>query len=95
MCGICGIYNAQSGERVSQESIERMTHLISHRGPDDTGIYLDGKLVARLRNHATKLVHRVVVWSSGPLSSAVHSLSVVNMPSSETSSSVIDAFLSD
>src|SRR6266550_3395468 len=42
MCGICGVYNAQSGEPVSQQLIEHMTHLISHRGPDDSGAYLDG-----------------------------------------------------
>lgn len=42
MCGICGVYNAQSNEPVPQELIERMTHLISHRGPDDDGAYHDG-----------------------------------------------------
>jgi asparagine synthase (glutamine-hydrolysing) len=42
MCGICGVYNAQSGEPVSEQLIEHMTHLISHRGPDDSGVYLDG-----------------------------------------------------
>ncbi len=42
MCGICGVYNMQSGEPVSQELIEQMTRLISHRGPDDSGAYLDG-----------------------------------------------------
>ena len=44
MCGICGIYNAQTQEPVSQTFIERMTRLISHRGPDDSGAYLDGPL---------------------------------------------------
>ncbi len=42
MCGICGICNARSGEPVSSELIERMTGLISHRGPDDSGVLLDG-----------------------------------------------------
>ncbi len=42
MCGICGVYNAQSNEPVSQQLIEHMTRLISHRGPDDDGAYLDG-----------------------------------------------------
>lgn len=42
MCGICGIYNARSGEPVSQQLIERMTSLIAHRGPDDSGAYYDG-----------------------------------------------------
>src|SRR5690348_18381956 len=44
MCGICGIYNAHTQEPVSPTFIERMTHLISHRGPDDSGAYLDGSL---------------------------------------------------
>jgi asparagine synthase (glutamine-hydrolysing) len=44
MCGICGVYNAQSNEPVSQQLIEHMTHLISHRGPDDVGSYFDGSL---------------------------------------------------
>ncbi|MGZ3608684.1 MAG: asparagine synthase (glutamine-hydrolyzing) [Ktedonobacteraceae bacterium] len=42
MCGICGIYNAQSGEPVSTELLAHMTNSISHRGPDDSGSYLDG-----------------------------------------------------
>lgn len=44
MCGICGVYNLQSGEEVSSSLIERMTQAISHRGPDDSGAYLDGNL---------------------------------------------------
>ncbi len=42
MCGICGIFNMQSGEPVSPRLIEQMTHLIAHRGPDDSGSYVDG-----------------------------------------------------
>ena len=44
MCGICGVYNVLSGEPVSQKLIEQMTHLISHRGPDDSGVYLNGNV---------------------------------------------------
>ncbi len=44
MCGICGIYNAQSGEPISRSTLEQMTHVISHRGPDDRGFYFDGAL---------------------------------------------------
>ena len=44
MCGICGVYNARSREPVSQELIEGMTQLISHRGPDDSGLYLDREI---------------------------------------------------
>lgn len=44
MCGICGIYNAESQEPVSPQLIEEMTRLISHRGPDDQGAHIDGPL---------------------------------------------------
>ncbi len=44
MCGICGIYNAQNGEPVSAELLAHMTNSISHRGPDDSGSYLDGPI---------------------------------------------------
>jgi asparagine synthase (glutamine-hydrolysing) len=44
MCGICGIYNAQSGEPASPQLIEQMTRLIAHRGPDDSGSFFDGPL---------------------------------------------------
>lgn len=42
MCGICGVFNQQSGEPVSRDIIAQMANLISHRGPDESGIYLDG-----------------------------------------------------
>ena len=44
MCGICGIYNAETGEPVSPQLIEQMTSLIAHRGPDDKGSYIEGSL---------------------------------------------------
>ena len=42
MCGICGVYNARREELVPRSLIERMTSIISHRGPDERGVYLDG-----------------------------------------------------
>ena len=44
MCGICGVFNVQSGDPIAPELLQRMNVLISHRGPDDSGIYLDGPL---------------------------------------------------
>lgn len=41
MCGICGVYNAQSAEPVSTQLLEQMTRLIAHRGPDDSGFHVD------------------------------------------------------
>src|SRR5262245_1501094 len=51
MCGICGVCNTQSGEPVAPDVIERMTAVLSHRGPDDRGVYLNGEVglgIARL-----------------------------------------------
>ena len=44
MCGICGVYNMQSGEPASPGLVERMMGLISHRGPDENGIHIDGPI---------------------------------------------------
>ncbi len=44
MCGICGVCNLQSGEPVSRDLIAQMTDFIGHRGPDESGIYLDGSV---------------------------------------------------
>jgi asparagine synthase (glutamine-hydrolysing) len=41
MCGIAGILNL-NGEPVSPELLEKMTDAIIHRGPDDSGIFVDG-----------------------------------------------------
>lgn len=36
MCGICGIWN-----KSDQAALERMVTALSHRGPDDSGVYID------------------------------------------------------
>jgi asparagine synthase (glutamine-hydrolysing) len=38
MCGIAGIYNFDS-QSVDQKMLERMTHVLAHRGPDDEGVF--------------------------------------------------------
>jgi asparagine synthase (glutamine-hydrolysing) len=42
MCGICGIYNLDKATPVAEEILGRMTDALTHRGPDDRGIYLNG-----------------------------------------------------
>ena len=42
MCGICGIALADRSAQVPRDTIERMNHVIHHRGPDDAGLYLRG-----------------------------------------------------
>src|SRR5690349_15982454 len=41
MCGICGIFEYESTGVVTRDLVHRMNQSISHRGPDDEGIYLD------------------------------------------------------
>lgn len=43
MCGICGIYNFKIHNQPADESlIQRMVDKISHRGPDDSGVFVQG-----------------------------------------------------
>ena len=45
MCGINGIaFSSRSGRRVDARVLERMRDVITHRGPDDEGIYIDGQI---------------------------------------------------
>lgn len=41
MCGIAGICNLEGSKPISAEAILKMTNSLSHRGPDEVGIYLD------------------------------------------------------
>jgi len=42
MCGIAGIYNYATEEPVNEATLRRMTDLLTHRGPDDEGFYVEG-----------------------------------------------------
>ncbi len=41
MCGICGVLDMRKYKPVSRDVLTRMNAQLSHRGPDDCGIYLD------------------------------------------------------
>ena len=41
MCGICGILYHDKERFVAQELVERMNHVLSHRGPDDSGVWVN------------------------------------------------------
>jgi asparagine synthase (glutamine-hydrolysing) len=40
MCGICGVVYYDRARGASESMIKRMTHVLSHRGPDDSGIWV-------------------------------------------------------
>jgi asparagine synthase (glutamine-hydrolysing) len=43
MCGICGIVRTPDGPPFDAGLIDRMCRTIVHRGPDDQGVYADGR----------------------------------------------------
>jgi len=42
MCGICGIFEFDHSKLVTRHDVEKMNGTLSHRGPDDQGVYVDG-----------------------------------------------------
>src|SRR5439155_14003420 len=44
MCGICGIaLSSRSSTRIDSATVERMRDVLTHRGPDDAGLYVDDR----------------------------------------------------
>src|SRR5438034_2747280 len=41
MCGICGIVNFNTDDKVDPRLLERMTGRLYHRGPNDEGYFID------------------------------------------------------
>ena len=44
MCGITGIYNFTNESRITEDILQPMMNIISHRGPDDAGFHIDSKI---------------------------------------------------
>ncbi len=44
MCGICGIINSDLNAPAESKVIEVMCNNLVHRGPDDSGVFIDGKV---------------------------------------------------
>lgn len=44
MCGITGIFNIEGADRISIQMLNRMNRVIRHRGPDESGIFLDDRV---------------------------------------------------
>lgn len=44
MCGIAGVFNLNGAERVERADLINMIGMIPHRGPDETGLFLDDRV---------------------------------------------------
>jgi asparagine synthase (glutamine-hydrolysing) len=44
MCGIAGVLNFESGRQADRDLLQRMCDVIAHRGPDDEGMYINGRI---------------------------------------------------
>ncbi len=44
MCGICGIIDYDSREDAKKHILAKMCAAIRHRGPDDDGVYVKGRV---------------------------------------------------
>ncbi len=44
MCGIAGLWNRATGEPADPDLLRRMSDALRHRGPDDSGTYIDADL---------------------------------------------------
>lgn len=49
MCGIAGMYEFREGARADVAVLRRMCNVIAHRGPDDDGIYTEGRVGIGMR----------------------------------------------
>lgn len=49
MCGICGIIHFDTTHPVSDQMLKRMNSIITHRGPDDEGYFLDQNVGLAMR----------------------------------------------
>lgn len=49
MCGIAGIFFSRTGRPAERALVQRMCAEITHRGPDDEGIYVDNELGIGMR----------------------------------------------
>ena len=44
MCGIAGIYSLKNKTSLTEDILLKMVSILQHRGPDETGIYLDNAI---------------------------------------------------
>src|SRR5262245_24731767 len=44
MCGIAGVFEFERGRRPSAEGLRQMAQVLTHRGPDEGGLYQAGPI---------------------------------------------------
>ena len=44
MCGITGIFHYNNNQKIDPAVLRKMTDILIHRGPDDDGYYIEGKI---------------------------------------------------
>lgn len=44
MCGICGLVNFDPTEIVDSRVVQKMSQVLTHRGPDDDGLFVEGQV---------------------------------------------------
>ena len=49
MCGICGIFNYERTRPVERSTLATMNRQITHRGPDDEGLFVEGNVGIAMR----------------------------------------------
>ena len=49
MCGIAGILNARQDDPVRGRTVDRMVDALTHRGPDDRGVFVRGQVGVGMR----------------------------------------------
>ena len=49
MCGICGVFYSDRGQRVNRDTLVAMNRQIVHRGPDDDGFFVEENIGLAMR----------------------------------------------
>ena len=44
MCGICGVVNFHPADLVDSRIVQKMSQVLSHRGPNDDGLFVEGQV---------------------------------------------------
>ena len=64
MCGICGIaLSSRSSQEISRATIERMRDVLTHRGPDAAGVFVEEGIALGHRRLSIVDACEAAIWS--------------------------------